>query len=166
MSIALNFSGMPQDGKAILPPGEYWLGDPSYVLDLNLWDVVSDKGEGFYVSNDDNPSDWKHMYIFRCALGPGIYQEGDNQETTYLSNSGYLAILDRRLVAETDMSLNGTEWTFSEPCYVEFDEDRFITIMSSTSKEPTTSVWLQQIDTQHFAYSEGSEETEMDVEES
>lgn len=96
--MAFTYSGMPPRGFAILPAGRYVIGDPMLVTTEAMWTMIQEKGPGFYVSKDDDPKDWKHIYCMPAYDGSGSYWLSDGRRVK--TESGLLAILDARICNE------------------------------------------------------------------
>ncbi len=121
---------MPQ---ITLPPGEYWVGDPCYVIDNGEWPAFSKSidrhsGHSQYLG--------RHSAVFNTAYGDGTYPDGDGRQ--YPVDTGQIGAIPRALATKNKEKMEslGRLVTSHEPLDCSADEEgrlRFGEIIIYTS---------------------------------
>lgn len=93
-----------------LEAGEYYIGDPCYVIADEEWDDFLD----VFISKDSGFFEYKghRFFVSSTAYGDGSYE--DNFNNTYPVDAGLIGAIPMELVAQYK-ERDGTLYTFSEP---------------------------------------------------
>jgi hypothetical protein len=104
-----------------LEPGEYFVGDPSFVLPsdvyTNFWGILNN------FQNDNYSQRGFNFVVHNTHGGDGIFKDSVDRE--YIVESGFLGMTDTQLIHDYESSKKGHFYLFEKPVNFIYDAGIF-----------------------------------------